>query len=78
MRLLTHCKKENYTVTKKELKAATDSEIIVDYIQTYSSLSVNYCLQRGVKQLEKHLIDLDIEMVKRGILSQEQIDKLNK
>lgn len=64
-------------MTKKELKTANDSEVIVDYIQTYALFILNCNLGRGVKQLDKHLCDLDVEMLKRGILSKEQVELLN-
>lgn len=64
-------------MTKKELKAAPDSEIIMDYISTYSRAVLNENLQQPTKALNRHLADLDAEMLKRGLLTQEQIDRLN-
>lgn len=64
-------------MNRKELKTAKDSDVIVDYIRSFSSLVVNMHLGRGTKALAKHLLDLDKEMLKRGILTQEQVDHLN-
>lgn len=62
---------------RKTQKTATDSEIIVDYIWTFAEHMTNLNLGRGTERLMKHLKDLDDQMLKRGILSQEQIDRLN-
>lgn len=64
-------------MTKIEMKTADDSQIIVDYIKSYSLFCTNDCLCRGTKAVSKHLKDLDAEMLKRGILSQDQINYLN-
>lgn len=64
-------------MTKVEMKTADDSQIIVDYIKSYSLFCTNDCLSRGTKAVCKHLKDLDAEMLKRGILSQDQINYLN-
>lgn len=64
-------------MTKKELKTAQDNEIIMDYISTYSRMVLNMNFKLRTKALEKHLFDLDAEMLKRGLLTQEQIDCLN-
>lgn len=65
------------TMTRVEMKTADDSQIIVDYIKSYSLFCTNDCLGRGTKAVCKHLQDLDAEMLKRGILSQDQINYLN-
>lgn len=64
-------------MTKQEMKTATDGEIIVDYVKTYSIYRLNLNLGGGTKQAAKHLETLDAEILKRGILSQDQIDYLN-
>ena len=63
-------------MTRKEMKTAADSEIIVEYIDTMS----NYCLNLNgngkIDRLAKHLDDLDAEMLKRFILTPDQIKHL--
>lgn len=62
---------------RKSLKKATDSEVVMDYINTYAEFCVNMNLGRGTDRLWKHWLDLDKEIVKRGILAQEQVAKLH-
>lgn len=65
-------------MTKKELKAAQDSEIIMDFVRTHERIAVDSnLLGKPIKMISKHLEDLDAEMLRRGLLTQEQIDKLN-
>ena len=63
-------------MTKKQLKTATDSEVIVDYIETEATYCLNLNMGGGIDRLYNHLLDLNQEMLKRGILSQKQIDRL--
>ena len=58
-------------MTKTEIKKATDNEIIYRYIKAYSSFSVNLNLGGKIKSLEKELVNLDEEMLSRGILTKE-------
>lgn len=62
---------------KAEMRAATDSDIIYDYVQSYAQLCLNYNQNRGVKALEKHVEDLNAEVLRRGLLTPEQVKKLN-
>ena len=62
---------------RKAQKTATDSQIIVDYIESFAEFVCNMNLGRGTERLWKHLRDLDEQMLKRGILTQKQIDHLN-
>ena len=65
-------------MTRKELRKATDGDIIVEYVLTAAKHAVNQnSYDRGIARLAQHLRDLDAEMLRRGILSQEQIDRLN-
>ena len=65
-------------MTKTEIKKAADNEIIYRYIKAYSSSSVNLNLGGKItKSLEKELADLDAEMLRRGLLTEEQIRRLN-
>ena len=65
-------------MTKTEINKAADNEIIYRYIKAYSSFSVNLNLGGKTKSLEKELVNLDEEMLSRGILTKEQIENLNK
>ena len=62
---------------KNEISKADNSELIVDYVISFSSLISNYNTNRGIKQLEAHCTDLEKEIVKRGILTEEQIKRIN-
>ena len=68
-------------MTKQEIKKATNNELIVDYVRTYSSLCVNLNSapweNRGTKRYEQHCHDLETEMVTRGILTEEDVQHLN-
>lgn len=64
-------------MTKKELLTAQDSEIIVDYIKSYCLECMNTNFGGPTKALAKHLAHLDAEMLRRGLLTQDQIDFLN-
>lgn len=62
---------------KTEMRAAQDSEIIYDYVQSYAQACLNYNLNRGTKALEKHLEDLSAEVLRRGLLTPEQVKRLS-
>ena len=62
---------------KNEIAKAKDSELIVEYVKSYSSLCLNENLQLGTKQLSKHCVDLETELLRRGILSENDIKILN-
>ena len=64
-------------MTIKEMSSAKDNEIIYEYIRSYSHFAVKLNLGGGIEKLSKHLKSLDSEMLKRGILTKEQIDYLN-
>ena len=63
---------------KVDFCKATDNEIIVEYIKSYSSLCLNENLHLGTKQLSKHCADLEIELLSRKILTKNDIEALNK
>lgn len=62
---------------KSEIAKAKDNELIVDYVKSYSSLCLNINLKLGEKQLSKHCADLEKELLKRGILTENDIRILN-
>lgn len=65
-------------LTKSEFRSATDNEIIVEYVKTYSNLCLNENLHLGTKKLSKHCVDLENELLSRGILTRNNIEELNK
>lgn len=56
---------------KHEEKANND--LIVDFVKTYSRLCLNTNFNKPTKHLEKHFDKLCNELVKRGILTSEDI-----
>ena len=68
-------------MTKKEIKKAKDNELIVEYVRTYSSLCVNLNSpsweNRGTKRYTDHCHDLEVELVARGILTEDDVKYLN-
>jgi hypothetical protein len=65
-------------MNKQEIKKATNRELLVEYIKAYSSYDTNFVLRRGTKQLMKHLKDLESELVARAILTEQDIEELNR
>ena len=63
-------------MTRQELRNATDGAIIVDYIRTYSSLCLNENTGGGTKRYIQHISDLNKEVLRRGILSLEQLKEI--
>lgn len=63
-------------MTKKEIVTAKDNEIITEYVKSYSRLCLNINLNLGTKQLSKHCKDLEAELLKRGILTESNIEEL--
>lgn len=61
---------------KDEIPNAPDNRLIVDYVRSYSQLVSNMQLGRGVKRLSDHVTDLERELVKRRILTEEDIKSL--
>ena len=64
-------------LTKKQLPTASDSEIVFDYVETYSHLILEINFQGATKALSKHLKDLETEIIKRKIMTEAQIEYLN-
>lgn len=62
---------------KNEITKAKDNELIVEYVKSYSSLCLNENLQLGTKQLSKHCVDLEAELLKREILTENDIKILS-
>ena len=62
---------------KTEIKNAPVNALIVDYVQTQSRLTLSYNLGGGTVRDEKHSKDLEAELVKRGLLTEEDVRRLN-
>lgn len=62
---------------KSEIKFLKDNELIAEYVRTYAHYDTNWVCRRGTEQLAKQLKNLEAELLKRGILTQEDIDRLN-
>ncbi len=62
---------------KSEIKNLTDRELIVEYVRTYSHYDTNSILGRGIEQLAKQLRNIEAELVKRNILTEDDINYLN-
>lgn len=62
---------------RAEMKKAKSNELILDYIESYALLSLNYNGNRGTQKIEKHCRDLEAELLRRDILTEDDIKKLN-
>ena len=62
---------------KSEIKNLKDNELIAEYVRTFANFETNWVLRRGTKQFWKHMKDLEEELLKRNILTQEDVDRLN-
>ena len=61
---------------KADIPKAANNELIVEYVDTYSSYLLNYNDGRGIKQLEARLTALEAELMKRQILTRDDIARL--
>lgn len=61
---------------KSEIKKAKDNELVAEYAVVYSMYCTNINTGGGTKQLSARLIALEEEMLKRGLLTQEDIERL--
>lgn len=62
---------------KSEIAKAKDNELITEYVKSYSTLSLNYNLNRGIEKLQIHCNNLEKELIKRGLLTEENVKELN-
>lgn len=60
-----------------EIKNMKNNELIREYVFKHSMLYVNICLQRSIKRLSKQCIELERELVKRGLLKPRDIELLH-
>ena len=64
-------------MTKKEIIEAKDSKLVYEYATNYALLLMNYNLGKGTKQLQAYCNNLERELLKRGLLTDEYVEKLN-
>lgn len=61
---------------KSEIENLSDNKLIVEYVRHSNELTSNYVLNRGVKRLQVICANMENELVKRGILNDEDIKRL--
>lgn len=61
---------------KSEIENLPDNKLIVEYVRHSNELTSNYVLNRGVKRLQVICTSMENELVKRGILNDEDIKRL--
>lgn len=61
---------------KSEIENLPDNKLIVEYVRHSNELTSNYVLNRGVKRLQVICNNMENELVKRGILNDEDIKRL--
>jgi len=64
-------------MTKQEMKKAADNEIIMEFVSYREMFVLAVNTSGKIKAVSKHLEALDDEMLRRGLLTQAQIDRLN-
>lgn len=64
-------------MNKREMKVVSDGDLIVEYVRACSELCQNFVLDRGTVVIHRHVKALEEEILKRGILNQRQIDRVN-
>ena len=64
-------------MTKKEIPTAKNNELIVDYVDSQIIWAFNSNGQGGTTRVAKHCHDLETELIKRGLLTQADVDHLN-
>lgn len=62
---------------KSEIPKAKDNELVFEYVESYALLMMNYNEGKAIKQKQAHCNELEKELVKRGLLTEEDVKKLN-
>lgn len=65
------------SIRKNEIAKAKNSELVAEFARSYSAWCTNYMLNRGTKQVQAHCNDVAKELVKRGLLTEEDVKKFN-
>ena len=63
-------------MNKREMKTASDGDLIVEYVRACADLASNFVLDRGIIQIQRNIKNMEAEILKRGILTQKQIDRI--
>ena len=64
-------------MNKREMKTASDGDLIVEYVITACGEASNFVLDRGIVQYQRHRKAIEEEILKRGILTDKQIRRAN-
>ncbi len=64
-------------MNKREMRTASDGDLIVEYVMTAAEESSNYVLDRGIIQIQRHRKTIEEELLKMGILNEKQIRRAN-
>jgi hypothetical protein len=71
-------KRKGDKMDRAAIKKSDSGELIVEYVITYANLVYNINTGCGTKRYSQHCQDLEEELLKRGVLTQENIDILRK
>lgn len=71
-------KKGGDVVRKNQIKTLSDNDLIKEYVKTYAHYDQNFVLRRGTEMLTKHLKDLEAELIRRNILTEDDVEELNR
>lgn len=66
-----------FEVKKSEMKTAPNNKLIVDLVETYADFYWNYNCGASTIRIEKHWNDLDEELVKRGLLTKDDVKRMH-
>lgn len=66
-------------MTKTKMKKAANNELIVAYVEAYSSFVLKYNEKnsRGIKMIQKECQNLEAELLERELLTEEDVRRLN-
>lgn len=64
-------------MTKSEIKTAKDNEIITEYVIQFAFLITNFNTGKQTDRLEERCDELATELVRRGILTAEDVKRIN-
>lgn len=62
---------------KADIPKMANNELIVEYVDAYASFLLNYNANRGIKRYEVLIAALEAELMKREILTQDDITRLS-
>lgn len=65
-------------MTKREIRNADTGALITETIHTYGLIMRNCVSDRGTKQLNSHFDDCCNELINRGLITNDNIEFLNR